>query len=109
MYSKVSNSLCTYLCVGSLWLVNTGLCECKRCAVVARPHVENPFAISILEAHWIQRTRQPQLQDPVFAMATKAALDSKQSWKEVTGDLLANMKAGHTGMTVCFACTQHDW
>jgi len=51
MCRKVSQHLCTHLRVGDLWPVVTGLREREGAAVVARPRVEKPFAISILEAH----------------------------------------------------------
>lgn len=47
--------------------------------------------------HWIQRTRQPQLLDPVFAMAMKAALDAKEAWNGTAGSLLAIMENEATG------------
>lgn len=47
--------------------------------------------------HWIQRTRQPKLLDPVFAMAVKAAVDVKQTKAGLTGDLLANMETNILG------------
>ena len=62
--------------------------------------------------HWVQRTRQPQLQDPVFAMAMKAALDSSQTWHGLSGDLLVNMEEEHIGEYFCLdaaACDYTVW
>ena len=52
--------------------------------------------------HWIQSTRQPQLQDPVFAMAMKAALDRGHVWSDISRDLLANMESRHEGENLTF-------
>lgn len=50
-------------------------------------------------SHWICRSRQPSVTDPVFAMAMKAALDNQRTHAEHTGDLLQSMQQNRKGMT----------
>ena len=50
-------------------------------------------------SHWICRSRQASVTDPVFAMAMKAALDNQRTHAEHTGDLLQSMQQNKKGRT----------